>query len=278
MQNIEKVETFEGVEVLRHGISVLSFQPWSESLLQGVTLSDLQGISPKQFDLGRRGEQFTPEARKNRRTFSEAFSGVTRLIVGMEQVHGSVVRSVNISESDTGEPPRGEWLILDSCDGLVTNSAGILLTATVADCVPVFLYDEKHGAIGLLHAGWRGTSERILHTGINKLEEEYGTEISELRVYLGPSIEKACYSVGEDVYRYFSQWIDEEDLQTNDTILDLKEINSRQAVEMGVRRDNVYISRYCTKCYDDMFFSYRASGENCGRMAAFIGLSKQIPS
>ncbi len=266
MPSIETNGSLEGIEVLGRGISALSFLPWRGVLLQGVTLRDPGGTPTEASGPVSGVDPFS----------REVFSRAAPVVVGMEQVHGSVVRSVDAPVSGEGGPGR-DWLVLDGCDGLVTKSAGTLLTAMIADCVPVFLYDEEQGAIGLLHAGWKGTSERIVQRGIKKMREEYGTRVSELRIYLGPSIEKACYPVGKDVYDRFSRWTAGE-LAANDRRLDLRGINREQAVEMGVGEENIHISRYCTRCFEDMFYSYRASGGNCGRMIAFMGLGRYIPS
>ena len=207
--------------------------------------------------------------------FARGIAGNMRVIIGMEQVQGHIVRSAR--EQDDPEAIHGPWKILGACDGLITSESGVLLTALVADCVPVFLIDQVVGVIGLLHAGWRGTAGEILRIAIRRLVDEHGTDIRDLWIYLGPSIEGSCYPVGKEVLERFTPWISPGTQADSERRLDLRQVLGRQAEEAGIPADQIVSSGYCTRCSIDLFYSVRRSkgnnpiGEEHGRMAAFIG-------
>jgi YfiH family protein len=112
------------------------------------------------------------------------------------QVHGN-----HVSVSDGGEQPG--FRIVGEADGLATDRTGLLMTVTVADCVPVFLLDPESRCIALLHAGWRGVAAGILDRGIAALAALRGSAAGGLQVHLGPAICGSCYEVGPEVLARF---------------------------------------------------------------------------
>lgn len=87
----------------------------------------------------------------------------------------------------------------DACDGVITNEKNLLLTVTVADCVPLYLVDPVRHAIGLVHSGWRGTAGEIALEAVRLMQSTYATDPSDLLVYIGPHICRDCYEVGEEI-------------------------------------------------------------------------------
>ena len=174
------------------------------------------------------------------------------------QVHGS---HVCISE---GSDPRG-FRIVGEADGLATDRTGLLMTVTVADCVPVFLLAPDSGCIALLHAGWRGVAAGILDRGIAALAALRGSAASDLRVHLGPAICGSCYEVGPEVLSSFGIRAREPGH------LDLRDRLMEQARNAGVPRAAVTRSALCTSCDRRTLHSHRGSGGTAGRMAAFFG-------
>jgi YfiH family protein len=104
-----------------------------------------------------------------------------------------------VTEQDRGTDGHLRPSLYNDVDGLITNTPGLLLAAFFADCVPLLFWDPIHQAIGLAHAGWRGTAGRIGEKVVSQMREAFGTQPKALRVGIGPSICKACYEVGEDV-------------------------------------------------------------------------------
>jgi YfiH family protein len=104
-----------------------------------------------------------------------------------------------VTEQDRGTDGHLRPSLYNDVDGLITQTPGLLLAAFFADCVPLLFWDPAHQAIGLAHAGWRGTAGRIGEKVVSQMREAFGTQPKALRVGIGPSICKACYEVREDV-------------------------------------------------------------------------------
>lgn len=157
------------------------------------------------------------------------------------------------------------WTIVDGADGHATASSGLLLLVTVADCVPVYLLAPRHGALALLHAGWRGTAAGILERGIALLHERTGALAPDLVVHAGVAISGPAYEVGAEVMAGVGEPVDGD----GPWHLDLRSILARQARELGVRE--VTVSARCTAREADHFFSHRRSRGSDGRMVAYLG-------
>lgn len=171
------------------------------------------------------------------------------------QVHGTAIAEVHGRERGVLFP--GE------ADGLVTSAAGALLVVTVADCVPVFLRDPEGGALGLVHAGWRGTADGVLAAGLQAMER-LGARVDRLRVHLGPAICGECYEVGGEVFAALGRG------GRDGGTLDLRGEIASRARRQGVAEDRLTASDRCTRCGSDQFYSYRGNATT-RRMAAFLG-------
>jgi len=157
-------------------------------------------------------------------------------------------------------------------DGLVAPGAlapGSVLVITVADCMPIFLYDSASGAFGLLHSGWRGTG--ILAVAVREMIARFGTRPKDLSVCLGPSIGSCCYTVDEERARTFAAEFGVRSVVRDGggPRLDLVEANKGIAGRLGI--GSVVSMDACTAC-DPRFGSYRCEGPGAfTRMAAAIG-------
>ena len=195
--------------------------------------------------------------RKNREIFFGALGIPPGQVAVPGQVHGATVRRVD----GPGEYPE--------TDALITSERGLFLCVSVADCVPVLLYDPVHKAVGAVHAGWRGTASAIVAAAVEAMHEEFGTAPEGLIASIGPSASACCYSVGADVAtRFPPSFIREEG---GDSFVDLKGVNRSQLLNSGLRPGNVELSLYCTISDPQLFHSYRRDGANAGRMMGVIG-------
>jgi YfiH family protein len=267
----------ERIEVGKHGISYVSFQRWREELLQGTTLRYRNADPMKPFDLVGWSGSGSQNILENWELFLESVSRSSLVVVEMEQNHGNAVEVLKFSRQRE-KRLAGMRLTVKGCDGVISDDPNLLLTVRVADCIPIFIRDSSRGVIGLVHAGWRGTASNILQAAITRMGETFGSRPSDLSIYMGPSIEKACYPVDLEVYRRFSRWRDPDRPATGEWKVDLPEINTRQALEAGVPGNRIFRSRYCTCCSTDLFYSHRALKGQCGRMVSFMSLCKQNPS
>lgn len=156
----------------------------------------------------------------------------------------------------------------ERCDALITNVKRLALVATVADCVPLFLFDPIHKAIGMVHAGWRGTVDEIAKCAIEKMRQEYQSESGQILAFIGPSAGVCCYEVGEEVAVMFKN--KSVSYKEKRAFIDLKNENKLQLQQQGVVDSNIEVSPSCTICMQEVFHSFRRDGQKSGRMMATI--------
>jgi len=213
-------------------------------------------------------------------------------LVTLRQIHSDLIHCVS---GLPNEPLSG--------DGLLTAAPRLLLAIQTADCLPVILVDTKRKAVGVFHAGWRGTLKRIVEKGVGEMRRYFGTQPRDIRAAIGPGIHSCCYEVGEEVVAKFaSQFAYAGELfrevKESDAVrdkypllfltarapghstlptkifLDLAEANRRQLMAAGVPAKNIEISALCTSCRNDLLFSYRAEKGVTGRLMAVAGIRK----
>ena len=207
---------------------------------------------------------------ENREYWLDQWGGsFSRVAVG-EQVHGTNVLWVN--EEDGGRGSRELETAIPATDGLVTQSA-VGLMAFFADCVPLFFYYPDLEAIGIAHAGWKGTAHKIGHKVLECFEKA-GGRTEDAWVAIGPSIGPCCYSVDERVAAQFRENYPETPFlhrqEDGHYLLDLWEANKTLLLEKGVRPENIEVASTCTADNPEWFFSHRRDGARTGRMAGWI--------
>jgi len=213
-----------------------------------------------------------------------------RPLVTLLQVHSDVIHCV---ESIAKEPLTG--------DGLVTATPGLLLAIQTADCLPIILVDAKRRAVGVFHAGWRGTLNRIVEKGVGEMQRWFGSQARDLKAAIGPGIHGCCYEVGEEVRDKFESQFSYaanlfHEVKESDPVrekypllfltarapghsslpkkifLDLVEANRQQLRATGVPAKSIEASTLCTSCRTDLLFSHRAEKGKTGRMMAVVGI------
>ncbi len=210
---------------------------------------------------------------ENFRRICEAIgSDFERSVKSRKQIHSTNVYAA--TEKDRGTT-------VDDMDGFVTNVPGVLLVTFHADCVPLFFLDPVKKAIGLSHAGWRGTVDGMAGATIEKMREVYGSNPGDILAGIGPSIGKCCFQVDMPVVEEFreklsfaDEFITADESQRGKFKIDLWGVNARLMTLSGVREDNISVDGTCTKCRTDLYFSHRAMGESRGQMAAFLELKE----
>ena len=156
-------------------------------------------------------------------------------------------------------------------DGLVSDTPNIFLCVSVADCVPILLYDPMLRGVAAVHAGWRGTGSRIASGAVQKMMKEFGTNPRDLLAHVGPSAGSCCYAVGEEVAsRFPDEFVSRKD---SSLYVDLKQTNRHQLLEAGLLAERIEISPYCTISDSTLFHSHRREGSRSGRMMGVIGLT-----
>jgi YfiH family protein len=212
-------------------------------------------------------------------------------LVTIRQIHSDLVHHVQ------GVP--AEHLV---GDGMITDTSGLLLAVQTADCLPVIVVDRKHRAVGVFHAGWRGTVKRIVGKGVGEMRRCFGSNPRDMVAAIGPGVQGCCYEVGEEVrskfesqFAYGSTLFRE--VKESDPVrerypllfltarapghrdlpvkifLDLVEANRRQLIDAGLGAKNIEASAPCTACHSDLLFSFRADKGVTGRLMGVVGMS-----
>lgn len=211
-------------------------------------------------------------------------------LVTLRQVHSDVIHPVAALPDHPGVG-----------DGLVTATPGLLLAIQTADCLPVIVVDRKQRAVGVFHAGWRGTVKRIVEKGVGEMRRWFGSKPRDLEAAIGPGVHNCCYVVGEEVRDNFASQFAYgvelfHELKESDPVrekypllfltarapghsklpvnifLDLVEANRRQLVDAGVPAKHIEASPLCTSCRTDLLFSYRAEKGVTGRLMGVVGI------
>ncbi|TVY09669.1 peptidoglycan editing factor PgeF [Paenibacillus cremeus] len=222
---------------------------------------------------------------QNRIRLAEALSISFDACTYAEQVHGKEIQVVGPAQRGAGKNSRET--ALQAKDGFVTQERGLFLFAQFADCVPLFFYDPVHHAVGLAHAGWKGTALQIAKATLETMSAAFGTKPRDVLAAIGPSIGGCCYEVDDTVISRIDNVI--QDLhkgggaphgeqpiyKTKDNgkyNLNLQELNRQIMMKAGILPIHIEVSSLCTSCRTDLFFSHRKEGGKTGRMAAWIGL------
>ena len=182
------------------------------------------------------------------------------------QVHGNCVIDVdNTTGTSLENPPQA--------DALVSACRGVALGIFTADCVPIFILDTETPAIGIAHAGWRGTFARVAVNTLTQMKTCFGTVVENCRIHLGPAIQKCCYTVSAELLTQFAERFG---CNVHDgTNLNLQAANVNQLVEVGLPSTAISISPLCTACRTDLFYSHRAENGQTGRMLSYIQLDTE---
>lgn len=208
--------------------------------------------------------------RQNYRIFARAMGFDTEAMVMDSFAHGTTVRRVGRADMGSGwskEP-------LPSCDGLITDEPGVVLVTGHADCNAYYCCDAAHHAVGLAHAGWRGTLNRMGTRLVDAMREAFGSDPGELIVGISPSIGFECFEVGTDVADRFEAAFPglpcRREGAPGKAYIDLWSVAACQFVEAGVRPGHINIAAVCTSCERERLYSHRRDHGETGGMAAYL--------
>lgn len=211
------------------------------------------------FALPKEGEPFTSGQRQ---FLNSVLAGARCGVVNVRQVHG---RRVVL-----GSPAYVKRKEISRADAVVTNVPQLPIAVRTADCLPVFIFDPAHKAIGVVHAGWKGTKKEVVPAAVKLMQKKFRSRARDLKVAFGPSIKSCCYQVGKEFKKHFPKDVA---LTAQGMYLDLPMVNRRQLISLGVPEKNILDGGACTFC-SGKFFSYRREGEKAGRMLSVMMLKK----
>ncbi len=190
---------------------------------------------------------------KNYSDFCNAVGVRVDSLVDHNQIHTDIVKRIDSLD---------DFHKIQDFDGMITNKEGVSLCIYSADCSAIFLLDPKKQAIGMCHSGWKGTSKNIVAKTLKMMNNEYGSEYKDILCFVSPSICGDCFEVGEEVYDIFMKkdFFREDFAKKKEDgkyLLDLKATIREQVLGLGVLEENIEISKGCTMCREDLFFSHR---------------------
>lgn len=208
----------------------------------------------------------TEIVQKNRQTICEILGIAGKQLVIPDQKHTDNVKIISNIDDDVSET-----------DALITRNPDIVLMLLYADCTPIIIYAPNEKVVGVVHAGWRGTSKKIAQKAIIKMCNAFNVDIKSIKAAIGPAIGQCCYPVSVEVADELKQTIDNnydsiflESPKSDKIYVDLKQLNSRQVQEIGVI--DIDIINDCTCCNNSTFFSYRAESGKTGRHSAIANI------
>lgn len=206
---------------------------------------------------------------KNYEILGNALGFDTKNIVLSHQTHTDTVLKVGKAQAGSGlYGPE-----LPECDGLITNEPGVALAIFTADCTPILLHDPVTGAVGAVHAGWRGTAASIAGKAVAAMVREFGSRPEDIRAAIGPNIGVCCFETDRDVPEAMVAAFGEEAKpfifpKEDKYYVNLKEINALVLRRAGV--DHIEISTDCTVCQSHRFWSHRVTRGDRGSQGAII--------
>ena len=193
-------------------------------------------------------------------------------LVFSRQVHEDTIRVA------CGDDRRAPYAPIPyEADGLITTETDLPLIIFSADCTPILLQDPVRGAVGAVHAGWRGTAMNIAGAAVKKLCGEFGCRPENIRAAIGPCISACCFETDRDVRDAIEHVLGAEASsyavpRYGKYMADLKGVNALLLKRAGLRQDNIEISHECTSCHSDKYWSHRVTKGKRGSQAAVIML------
>lgn len=160
-------------------------------------------------------------------------------------------------------------------DAAITKKSWLALWILTSDCLPIFLYDPQKKIIWVIHAWWKGLQKCIITQTFQKMYQEFGSQASDVKIYIGPHISQSCYEVGKEFLEKFPEDVYS---KNNKYYLNLSERAKKELLEIGVWEENIEISNMCTYTSQDTLHSYRRythfPEENYGNNLWFISLKE----
>lgn len=262
-------------------IVYFSFPRWDAfGYLRHGFSSRIGGVSKGPFtslNLGYKGGDNPLSVGENRKRFFSLWGKEEKELFCGEQVHGTGIFLVG-----KGALAR-EKRIITATDALITAEPGVMLGAFSADCLLAFFLDPAAPAVGLAHAGWRGTCKGLLYHVVEAMKKNFSSSPRQLQVLLSPSIRACCYEVGEEVLDFCSRysWSESAVFRPGKRGLrshfDLLQTNRNILLGAGLLPGNIFASNYCTCCNQHLFYSYRgAQGKATGSLMGLIFLAQAL--
>ncbi|MCL2154770.1 MAG: peptidoglycan editing factor PgeF [Leptospirales bacterium] len=200
--------------------------------------------------------------REEEKKILNSITGVdSKNIIMLNQIHSD--RIIHVVDNPIEDLP-----FIGDGDGLLTNLRGVLLVIRTADCVPVFLYDQKQKILGAVHSGWKGSVLNIAGKCIIEMIDKYASNPLDIKAFILPSIGPESYEVNDDVANLFPANRINRD---NKLYVDLWAAVEDSLKKSGIKNDNIYNTKICNRINHVDFFSHRFGDLGRNLNFAFMG-------
>src|SRR5215211_7873868 len=259
--------------------------PWQSELLSSIRgvghglTQRVEGLGRAHGNIGFSAPRDRNDAWAMRQRWCATLGLESEHLVTLGQIHGRNVHLASRAHAGHGARPGSAQIGLG--DALVTNEVGPVLMTLHADCQPVLVVDPGAGrrgpAVGVVHAGWRGTVVDIVGTTLEVMTAAFGTRAGDVHVVLGPAIGRCCYDVGDDVANAWREIAGGDagaalEAKGDRYRFSLTAANALLLDRAGVHSANIETTAICTKCNGDEWFSHRGQGAQTGRFGAMISI------
>lgn len=199
---------------------------------------------------------------ENRKAFGDLVGIPAQSWLFSHQVHGDEIHIID-------EPVKVPFKFSEG-DALITNIPGQAIFVKMADCQAVLLFDPEKNVIAAVHSGWRGSVQNIIGKVVDKMEDHFGCDPSNILAGISYSLGPCCsyftypyVELPKSFHRYIAH---------DKHSVDFWKASIDQLLAAGLKKANIECARICTKCKKDEFYSYRAEKDKAGRMGAVICL------
>jgi hypothetical protein len=186
-----------------------------------------------------------------------------RDLTTVKQIHGNEVLVLHKDDNGDGVCPDTE------ADAIITDQSWLPIGVLTADCVPIILHDPIKKAVGVVHAGWRGTLTNIAKDTIETMRAEFDSEPADILAAIGPSIGSCCFEVSDEIAQDFITNHGGSEVYLSNKHLNLPEVNALTLIKAGLAKNKIDKLGICTVCDEDNYFSHRRDNGNTGRQLSF---------
>ncbi len=252
-------------------IKYYQFASFENKSLYHAVFTRHGGFSPKPWQSLNFGASVGDDLQRvvqNRETALSSLHLRSDSVYDVYQVHSSIIVNTNRPLSPNEAHVKA--------DAIITRQPNVTLMMRFADCVPILLFDPVNRAIGIVHAGWIGTVEKIARKTVLAMVENYGTNPCNIIAAIGPSIGPDHYQVGKDVLDRVHSCFNNNSKQIivnkhNKSFLDLWKANQIVLSDIGV--SEIEVSGICTCCNLKDWYSHRGENGKTGRFGVVFGLN-----
>lgn len=208
----------------------------------------------------------------NRATFTRTFGLSPHQLLTVKQVHGE-----NILLIDEQNPDLSHFLTVE-VDAIVTNQTDIMIGVLTADCFPLLIWHAEKKIIAVIHAGWRGAANGLIAKVVQTIHTNFDCPVAELQAAVGPGVGAHDYEVDRPVRDAFRQGTGFWNEISKETRLGHWNLNiplscQLQLEQSGLKPHNIEITKECTCCHPELFFSHRRDNGVTGRQLSFMQLT-----